>query len=70
MQPTATPERFIFPLTEREKVEAWRLHILIETGYPTATAERLAAAVDVDLHQAVELVKLGCTAELAAEILL
>ena len=55
--------------TEREKVESWRLHVLIEAGYPMNLAERLAAS-EADLHQAVELVKSGCTHETAAEILL
>jgi hypothetical protein len=55
--------------TEREKVESWRLHVLIEAGYPMELASRLAAS-EADLHQAVELVSLGCTHETAAEILL
>ena len=57
-------------ITERERVEAWRLHVLIENGYPAATAERLAAAVHVDLHKAVMLLTAGCTPELAVAILL
>ena len=28
---------------ERSKVESWRLHVLIEAGYPLPLAERLAA---------------------------
>jgi hypothetical protein len=56
-------------LTEREKVESWRLHVLIEAGYPLPLAEKLAHS-DADLHQAVELTRLGCTFETAAEILL
>ena len=54
---------------ERVKVESWRLHILIEAGYPLPLAERLAHS-SADLHQAVNLVKTGCVPELAAEILL
>ena len=56
-------------LSERAKVESWRLHVLIEAGYPLPLAERLAAS-GVDLHQAVDLVALGCSPEVAAEILL
>ena len=56
------------PLTEREKVESWRLHVLIEAGYPLALAERVAHS-DADLHRAVELVLAGCTHDTAAEIL-
>jgi hypothetical protein len=54
---------------ERVKVESWRLHILIEAGYPLSVAERLAHS-SADLHQAVRLVQSGCVPELAAQILL
>ena len=57
------------PHTDREKVESWRLHVLIEAGYPLALAERLAAS-EADLHRACELLERGCAAETAAEILL
>jgi hypothetical protein len=55
--------------SERSKVESWRLHVLIEAGYPLHDAERLAAS-EADLHVAVELVKSGCAHATAAEILL
>ncbi len=55
--------------TERSKVESWRLHVLIEAGYPLSLAERLAAS-EADLHVAVELVGNGCEHATAAEILL
>jgi hypothetical protein len=55
--------------SERAKVESWRLHVLLDAGYPLALAERLAHS-EADLHQAVELVLRGCTHETAAEILL
>jgi hypothetical protein len=55
--------------TERSKVESWRLHVLIEAGYPLNLAERLAAS-EADLHLAVELVGNGCGHATAAEILL
>jgi hypothetical protein len=54
---------------ERAKVESWRLHVLLEAGYPFTLAERLAAS-SADLHRAVELVVNGCSHETAAEILL
>jgi hypothetical protein len=57
------------PQSEREKVESWRLHVLVEAGYPLPLAEKLAAS-DADLHRAVELVLAGCAHETAAEILL
>ena len=55
--------------TERERVASWRLHVLVEAGFPVPLAERLAES-DADLHRAVELVVRGCRAETAAEILL
>jgi len=54
---------------ERSKVESWRLHVLIEAGYPLQLAERLATS-EADLHVAVHLVHNGCTHATAAEILL
>jgi hypothetical protein len=54
---------------EPAKVESWRLHILLEAGYPVHLAERLAGS-EVDLHDAVELVRRGCTPGTAVEILL
>jgi len=55
---------------ERAKVESWRLHVLIEAGYPLPLAERIAQS-GADLHEAVTMVSAyGCRPELAAEILL
>jgi hypothetical protein len=54
---------------ERAKVQGWRLHVLIEAGYPLPLAEKLADS-DADLHDAVELVASGCAHETAARILL
>ena len=56
-------------MSERSKVESWRLHVLIEAGYPLSIAERVAAS-EADLHLAVELVGNGCGHATAAEILL
>ena len=55
--------------SERDKVEGWRLHVLIEAGYPLPLAERLAGS-EADLHRAVEFVTRGCEPRTAAEILL
>ena len=55
--------------SERAKVESWRLHVLMEAGYPLPLAERLAGS-NADLHRAVALVAQGCAPETAAEILL
>jgi hypothetical protein len=65
MAETETVER----LSERAKVESWRLHVLIEAGYPLPLAERIAAS-EADLHRAVELLRQGCEPQTAAEILL
>jgi len=54
---------------ERSKVESWRLHILIEAGYPLPLAERLAVS-EADLHIACEMLDQGCAPETATEILL
>jgi hypothetical protein len=65
MQMTQTAETY----DERVKVESWRLHVLVEAGYPVPLAERVAHS-NADLHQAVALVQAGCAPELAAEILI
>jgi hypothetical protein len=65
MQMTQTVETY----DERVKVETWRLHVLMEAGYPVPLAERVAHS-NADLHQAVALVRSGCAPELAAEILI
>ena len=54
---------------EQGKVESWRLHVLIEAGYPLPLAEKLAHS-EADLHRAVEIVRSGCAHATAAEILL
>ena len=54
---------------ERAKVQSWRLHVLIEAGYPLSLAERLAVS-EADLHVACEMLSRGCQPETAAEILL
>jgi hypothetical protein len=65
-----TTTELLEPMTdERSKVESWRLHVLIEAGYPLSLAERLAVS-EADLHTACEMIGRGCTHETAAEILL
>ena len=54
---------------EPAKVESWRLHILIEAGFPLHLAERLAVS-EADLHACVSLLDQGCSPATAAEILL
>jgi hypothetical protein len=65
-----TTTQILEPLIdERSKVEGWRLHVLIEAGYPLSLAERLAVS-EADLHTACEMIGRGCGHETAAEILL
>jgi hypothetical protein len=64
-----TTERILEGQSEQAKVESWRLHVLMEGGYPLVLAEKLAAS-EADLHTAVELVAQGCQPAVAAEILL
>ncbi len=55
---------------ERAKVESWRLHVLMEAGYPLPLAEQVARS-SADLHEAVTLVaERGCSPDVAAQILL
>jgi hypothetical protein len=54
---------------EQSKVESWRLHVLIEAGFPLPLAERLAVS-EADLHTCVQLVRKGCSPVTATEILL
>jgi hypothetical protein len=56
--------------SELDRVVSWRLHVLIEAGYTTASAMRIAERTEVDLHRAVSIVRDGCPPKLAAEILL
>ncbi len=56
--------------TEAERVEAWRLEVLIEAGYSMSLADHLARATHVDLHRAVDLLKDGCKPSVAALILI
>ena len=51
-----------------EQVEAWRLHVLLQAGYPLRIAERIARS-DADLHKAVDMLDRGCSPVVAARIL-
>ena len=69
MSETTTPILDEPMIDERSKVEGWRLHILIEAGYPLSLAERLAVS-EADLHLACEMLGRGCQPCPAGEILL
>jgi hypothetical protein len=66
---TAAETRLVFE-TEVERIEQWRAEELERAGYPVLDAARLAAAHDVDLHQAIDLVSQGCPVPVALQILL
>jgi hypothetical protein len=68
-QMAETTETTLWKENEPSRVESWRLHVLLEAGYPVPLAERLAGS-EVDLHSAVELLRRGCEPATAAEILL
>ena len=56
--------------TERDKIERWRADELERAGYEAAAAALLAGRGDVDLHRAIDLLRNGCSPELALQILL
>ena len=49
---------------------AWRVDALCRSGFDLDAAAVLAATIEVDLDEAVELVGRGCPPQLAARILL
>ena len=55
--------------TEAGRVVRWRAQELERAGYAPAAAAELAIRGDVDLHFAVELLKKGCSPDLAFNIL-
>jgi hypothetical protein len=55
--------------TEADRVVRWRAEELERAGYDPTSAAELAARNDVDLHRAIELLELGCPADLALQIL-
>lgn len=54
---------------EDVKGERWRLKVLLDAGYPLELASPIAGELRIDLHEAVALVKRGCTPALAFQIL-
>ncbi len=55
--------------TELERVERWRTAELMRVGFAGDDAVVLASRFDVDLHEAIELVRRGCPPDLAVRIL-
>jgi len=57
-------------VSEMDRIEQWRHEELERAGYDPESALVLAASHDVDLHDAVDLMKRGCSIDLALQILL
>ena len=56
--------------SELDLVEQWRLEALQRAGYDAESASVLAVSHEVDLHQAIDLLRRGCAVDLALQILL
>jgi hypothetical protein len=54
---------------EAELVRAWRIEELVRAGYTPEHAQELADLNYVDLHHATNLLRQGCSPELALRIL-
>ena len=52
-----------------EEIVDWRFEQLLRVGYESRQAHVLSHRVEVDLHQAVDLVLNGCPPDLALKIL-
>ena len=57
-------------LAEAYEVLNWRIEELMSAGYPERIAIILALRMDIDLHQATELLGRGCKPKTALKILL
>jgi hypothetical protein len=51
-------------------VREWRLEELLRAGYDEDDATEVAFHLDVDLHEAITLVRCGCPSRTAVEIML
>ncbi|MGZ4359317.1 MAG: hypothetical protein ACXVY8_00120 [Gaiellaceae bacterium] len=56
--------------SELERIERWRSQALERGGYAPDAAREIAARLDIDLHEAIDLVKAGCPPEIAVRILI
>jgi hypothetical protein len=55
--------------SESERIQRWRAEELERAGFTSSQALELAMRPDVDLHDAVDLIRRGCSIELAMQIL-
>lgn len=65
MADTAREGGFISSASLRQ----WRIEQLEDAGYPQEEAFLLARRLDVDLHEACDLLRKGCSVKLAVRIL-
>jgi hypothetical protein len=56
--------------SELDRIVRWRSEELERAGYALDGAAALAARLEVDLHEAIDLVKRGCPPDIALRILL
>ncbi|HEY4976339.1 MAG TPA: hypothetical protein VII05_03160 [Gaiellaceae bacterium] len=56
--------------SELDRIVRWRSGELERAGYSTDDAAALAARLEVNLHEAIDLVKDGCPPDIAVRILL
>ncbi len=63
-------ETTITEQTERERIELWRAQGFERAGFRPGDAVELAARFDIDLHNAVGLIRAGCPHDVALQILL
>jgi hypothetical protein len=56
--------------SELDRIVRWRSGELERAGYSPDGAAALAARLEVDLHEAIDLVKRGCPPDIAVKILL
>ena len=56
--------------SELDRIVRWRSEELERAGYSPDGAASLAARLEVDLHEAIDLVKGGCPPDTAVKILL
>jgi hypothetical protein len=56
--------------SELERITRWRSEELERAGYAPDGAAAIAGRLDIDLHEAIDLLKSGCPADIALRILL
>ena len=58
------------PETEQERIERWRAEALERAGFEPSARSSSRGRMDIDLHHAIDLLRAGCSPELALQILL